>query len=92
MNQIVATFAKNKYEEIRFQIKEYKGKDLIDVRIWTDVKGAEQKIPTTRGVSINVAHFNDLKKAVFELERVLRANNLISAPPSTGDAPADISH
>jgi len=92
MNQIVATFAKNKYEEIRFQIKEYKGKDLIDIRIWTDVKGAEQKIPTTRGVSINVVHFNDLKKAVFELEHVLRANNLISAPPSAGDATTDISH
>ena len=41
MNEIVASFQKNKYEEVRFQIKEYKGKDLIDIRIWTDVKGAD---------------------------------------------------
>lgn len=77
MNEIIATFLKNKYEEVRFQIKEYKGKDLIDIRIWTDVKGADEKIPTTRGVTMNVSHFYDLKKALLEMERVLVAHKLL---------------
>ena len=95
MNEIVANFPKNKYEEVRFQIKEYKGKDLIDIRIWTDVKGADEKIPTTKGVTMNVSHFHDLKRSILEMERVLKLNKLV-APETpqedTGPAPYDISH
>lgn len=85
MNEIVSSFPKNKYEEVRFQIKEYKGKDLIDIRIWTDVKGAEEKIPTTKGVTMNVSHFLDLKRSILELERVLRHHNLITPERPTDD-------
>lgn len=96
MNEIVANFSKNKYEEVRFQIKEYKGKDLIDIRIWTDVKGADQKIPTTKGVTMNVSHFADLKRSILEMERVLKSNKLLSpesaAEGTDPDADLDISH
>lgn len=96
MNEIVASFPKNKYEEVRFQIKEYKGKDLIDIRIWTDVKGADQKIPTTKGVTMNVSHFADLKRSIFEMERVLKLHKLLT-PTTPGedtasDSDLDISH
>lgn len=91
MNEIVASFPKNKYEEVRFQIKEYKGKDLIDIRIWTDVKGADQKIPTTKGVTMNISHFFDLKRSVHEMERVLKVNKLIApeTPSSATKAGSD---
>lgn len=88
MNQIVSSFAKNKYEEVRFQIKEYKGKDLIDIRIWTDVKGADQKIPTTKGVTMNISHFTDLKKSILEMERVLKLNKLLSPETPLEDTEA----
>lgn len=88
MNQIVASFAKNKYEEVRFQIKEYKGKDLIDIRIWTDVKGADQKIPTTKGVTMNISHFTDLKKSILEMERVLKLNKLLNPESPMEDTEA----
>ncbi len=84
MNEIVASFPKNKYEEVRFQIKEYKGKDLIDIRIWTDVKGADQKIPTTKGVTMNVTHFVDLKRSVLEMERALKTHKLLSPETPEG--------
>lgn len=96
MNEIVASFSKNKYEEVRFQIKEYKGKDLIDIRIWTDVKGADQKIPTTKGVTMNISHFVDLKKSILEMEKVLKSHKLLSAEPGEGntdeEGDIDISH
>jgi hypothetical protein len=85
VNEIVASFQKNKYEEVRFQIKEYKGKDLIDIRIWTDVKGADQKIPTTKGVTMNISHFPDLKKGLLELERVLKVHKLLTPENPTED-------
>ena len=79
MEKIVYSFEKNKFEEVRFQIKEFKGYDLLDIRIWTDVKGSDQKMPTTKGLSINISHFAKLKKGIEEMEKVLRENDMLSA-------------
>ena len=78
MNQLVATFPKNKFEEVRVQVKEFKGYDLLDIRVYTSGKDAPgDGIPTGKGLSLNVSHFGDLKKAVLELETVLKENHLI---------------
>ena len=78
MNKLVSFFQKNKFEEVRVQIKEFKGYDLIDIRVYTTVKEGEDKIPTGKGISLNVTHFGDLKKALLETENILRENNLLS--------------
>ena len=77
MNQLVATFQKNKFEEVRVQIKEFKGYDLVDLRVYTTLKDGEEKIPTGKGLSINVSHFLELKKAMLETEVILRENKLL---------------
>ena len=77
MNKLVSFFQKNKFEEVRVQIKEFKGYDLIDIRVYTTVKEGEDKIPTGKGISLNVTHFGDLKKALLETENILRENNLL---------------
>ena len=78
MDQLIATFPKNKFEEIRVQIKEFKGYDLVDIRVFAGTKEGEEKVPTGKGISINVSHFMDLKKAVLEAEQVLRKHQLLS--------------
>jgi len=78
MDKCVASFPKNKFEEIRVQIKEFKGYDLVDIRVFASAKDGEDKVPTGKGVSINVTHFLELKKAVIQTEEVLRQNNLLS--------------
>ncbi len=78
MDQLVASFQKNKFEEVRVQIKEFKGYDLLDIRVYTSSKEGEDKVPTGKGLSINVAHFMDLKKALVEAEKVLRENDLLN--------------
>ena len=78
MNQTVATFQKNRFEEIRVGVKEFKGYDLIDIRVWTDVKGMDTKVPTAKGLSLNVEFYHDLKKAVLKLEEALAKNNLLT--------------
>ena len=54
MNKVVKAFEKNKFQEIRVSISEYEGNDLIDIRTWTLPKGADDKVPTGKGISINV--------------------------------------
>ena len=78
MNKLVASFAKNKFEEVWVQVKEFKGYDLLDIRVYTALKETDEKIPTGKGLSINVSHFHDLKKALLEAEDVLRENHLLN--------------
>ena len=77
MNETVATFNKNKFEEIRIGVKEYKGFDLIDLRVWVDSKDAGGKVPTAKGLSLNVELFKEFKKSILALEVTLKKNNLL---------------
>ena len=78
MDKLITSFQKNKFEEVRVQIKEFKGYDLLDIRVYATLKETEDKIPTGKGLSINVSHFQDLKKAILEAETVLRENHLLN--------------
>jgi hypothetical protein len=77
MDKTVATFKKNKFQEIRVGVREFKGNDLVDIRIWTMTQGSEKMVPTAKGVSVNVNLFADLKKAIVQVEDVLKENRMI---------------
>jgi len=77
MDKTVSVFRKNKFQEVRVGIREYKGNDLVDIRTWTMTQGSEEMVPTAKGVSINIHLLNDLKKSIEEVEKELRANSMI---------------
>jgi len=77
MDKTVSVFKKNKFQEVRVGIREYKGNDLIDIRTWTMTQGSDEMVPTAKGVSINVSLLDDLKKALNEVERELKVNSLL---------------
>lgn len=77
MDKTVAVFKKNKFQEIRIGIREFKGNDLVDIRTWTMTQGTDEMVPTAKGVSINVSHFAELKKALTEVENVLKENRML---------------
>ena len=77
MQKVVKAFAKNKFQEIRVGIQEYQGNDLIDIRTWSLPKGSEEMAPTSKGISINVKLYPELKEAVLALEQELKDNNFI---------------
>lgn len=77
MDKTVSVFKKNKFQEVRVGIREYKGNDLVDIRTWTMTQGSEQMVPTAKGVSINIALLEELKKALTDVENELKANNLL---------------
>ncbi len=77
MQKTVKVFAKNKFQEIRVGVSEYQGNDLIDIRTWTLPKGAEEMVPTSKGVSINIKLFPELKDAILALEKELAESKMI---------------
>ena len=79
MDKTVYTFQKNKFQEIRVGIREFKGNDLIDIRTWTMTQGTEEMVPTAKGVSINIQLLEELKKAIVIIEKTLKDNNMMKA-------------
>ena len=77
MDKTVATFKKNKFQEIRVGIREFKGNDLIDIRTWTMTQGSEDMVPTAKGVSLNISLLAELKKSIEEVEKVLKESKMI---------------
>jgi len=77
MEKTVKVFQKNKYQEIRVGVTHYEGNDLIDIRTWSQPKGSEDKVRTSKGISINVKLYPELKEAVLLLEKELKENNFI---------------
>ncbi len=77
MEKDVAVFAKNKYQDVKVRISEYQGNNVIDIRIWTQPPQGEEKVPTGKGININVRLFPQLKEAIEKLEKELKENNLI---------------
>jgi len=77
MDKTIVTFKKNKFQEIRVGIREFKGNDLVDIRTWTMTQGSEEMVPTAKGVSINVQIFKELKQALVQVEEVLVENRMI---------------
>ena len=77
MDKTVKTFPKNKFQEIRIGIREFKGNDLIDIRTWTMTQGSEEMVPTAKGVTVNINLLPELRKALEETEQILKENKML---------------
>lgn len=77
MDKTVTTFQKNKFQEVRIGIREFKGNDLVDIRTWTMTQGSNEMVPTAKGVTINVNLLPQLKKALDDVEKILKENMMI---------------
>lgn len=77
MEKDVAIFPKNKYQDVKVRLSEYQGNDVIDIRIWTQPPQGDEKVPTGKGININVRLFPELKKAIEKLEQDLKDGNLL---------------
>ncbi len=77
MDKTITTFKKNKFQEIRVGVREFKGNDLVDIRTWTMTQGSDDMVPTAKGVSINIQLFGELKKALAQVEEVLKESRMI---------------
>ena len=77
MDKTVAVFQKNKFQEIRIGIREFKGNDLVDIRTWTMTQGSDEMVPTAKGVTMNISLLPELKKALESTEKILKDSKMI---------------
>lgn len=77
MDKTIAVFQKNKFQEVRVGIREYKGNDLVDIRTWTMTQGSDEMVPTAKGVSININLLPELKKSLEQVEQELKNNRML---------------
>ena len=77
MDKTVASFQKNKFQQIHVGVREFKGNDLIDIRVWTQVQGGDHMVATAKGVSMNVHLLPELRKALEDVEKILKEEKML---------------
>ena len=66
VGQIIADIEKNSREIIRVEVSDFKGKELINLRIWfQDFDGVYK--PTQKGITLDISHYRDLEDAVGKI-------------------------
>ena len=66
------SFDKNSTEEIRIQTSVYRGKKMVDVRIWAKTEEGKDPIPTKKGVTFNADFLPRLQEALKKTEDYLK--------------------
>jgi len=76
MRKLIGTIPKNTLEQIRLSLEEYKGYQLLDIRVYF-IADDDKPHPTKKGISINLELFDEfyalVKKAAKEIARVKAA-------------------
>jgi len=70
MSVVIKDIERNNNEIIRIEISEFKGKELINLRIWyssIDDNGNMVYKPTQKGVAINISKYDELKEGIEKI-------------------------
>jgi len=68
-NYPVYQFARKKGEEIQLSLLEFKDRLYIDLRLFFRPKDSDEMKPTKKGITVDVALLNELKKGVYKCEK-----------------------
>jgi len=76
---LIATLPKNTREEIRIELSEFSGHDLISIRAWADRRdGADgERIPTKAGIAAKVALLPKLIEALRDAQAEAERRGLL---------------
>ena len=79
MSAPIATMQKNKLEEIRIELSNFNGYDLINIRVWVEPRDrGSEKIPTKAGIACKVALLPELIVALQRAEAEARRLGLLT--------------
>ena len=70
--RLVYAFSKNRREEVRAEVGDYRGHEVIDIRVWA-LQDDGEKIPTRKGLTLRVDRAEELLAAVEALAKAVRA-------------------
>ncbi len=78
MGVIIKDIKKAGNEIIRIEISEFKGMELINIRVWYqafDQGGNMVYKPTQKGIAVNVSQFEELKDGIEKIGNYLKDRN-----------------
>lgn len=87
MGQIIKDIQRNNREIIRIEVSEFKGNELINLRIWyqaIDGNGDVIYKPTQKGVAINISHYAELKDGIDKIEQYIKDKESGYVQPDLG--------
>jgi hypothetical protein len=64
MNAPIAIIPKNPMEDIRVSWEEYRGHRYLDIRVYTEIDGKADRMPTKKGVTLRPDLVPELIKAL----------------------------
>ena len=76
MEKLIAKFEKNASEEVWVQLREFRGHQLLDVRVHYRPDDGNEARPTKKGISISVNLIPKVQKAVGEALEALKAGGI----------------
>jgi hypothetical protein len=89
MEKTVSVIPKSGTEEVRVDLSEYRGHDLVSIRIYANYDSADEpKRPTKKGVTLKVEKLPELIAALQQAKTDARAAGLLS-DPAPGEADMD---
>lgn len=71
-SKIIDTFEKNTLEEVRTQLTNFKGYDLLDIRVYVKKDPEKDYIPTKKGLTLKTELLPRLKEALLKAEKTLK--------------------
>jgi Transcriptional Coactivator p15 (PC4) len=78
MGAPIAIIPKNRLEEIRIELSEFNGHDLINIRVWAEPRsGGDERIPTKAGIAAKVVLLPELIAALQKAEITARKAGLL---------------
>lgn len=75
MNKAIAKINKNAMETVVIRLSEFKGRDLIDIRVWMkpeDPREEGELKPTKKGISLGIDAIPELIQALQNAQKALK--------------------
>ncbi len=75
--EAIVKFEKNSKEEVRVSVDEYRGRKIINIRVYYRNE-AGAWLPGKQGIALSVDRYRDLADAVLQLGEWLAKNKLLA--------------
>ncbi len=75
LGEIIKDIQRNNTEIIRIEVSEYKGNELINLRIWyqaIDGNGEVVYKPTQKGVALNISKYDELLEGIEKIGQYIK--------------------
>jgi hypothetical protein len=73
---VVTEWPKNSRETVRISLAQYKGKNILDCRVWYDANDGELK-PSPKGLAVEIRHLQAMVSGITQALRQANAMGLL---------------